>query len=644
MKLLLVQNMVYVPSLGGANKSNRLLLEALSKRGHKCRVVAPSTGIQSGPTSHDQFLTELTDRSIRVLSSSRAMHRCEFKGVEVHAVSNARQLSDHVGTQIHEFDPTWVLVCNDVGGTLLPAAFKASPSRVVYLVHTTSELPFGPAAAFESPQIAALLRKAAGIVTPSRYLKDYIARWGKLEAINPPILFYGTGPFPNLASFDAGSVTMVNPCASKGIDIFLELARRMPNVAFAAIPTWGTTREDRIALEGLPNVSLLAPVDDIDEFLKRSRIVLVPSLWAEAFGRISIEAMLRGIPVLASNVGGLPEAKLGIDYLLPVRPIERYEDRFDEKANPVAIVPQQDIGPWFQALQRLLVDSNHYEQLSDASRVAATDFVSGLKVDEFEHFLETLRPDVQNDEQQQVLRDSEPVTSARGLATELTPGKRALLAARLRANRASKTLNGGIYRGYPDRHQCVFIHIPKTAGSSVATALFDCDSRHVRWTEYHLADPRKFSQYFKFAFVRHPWDRVMSAYTFLQQGGMHQQDRAWATRNLSRYESFEQFVHEWLNEKNVWSWVHFVPQYYWICDDAMECQMDFVGRVEKIEVDFRAIAQRVRPDATLPVNNRNRTDHYSWHYTDAMRDIVARVYADDIRLFDYRFERVESKT
>src|SRR5436190_11630503 len=98
--------------------------------------------------------------------------------------------------------------------------------------------------------------------------------------------------------------------------------------------------------------------------------------------------MLRGIPVLSSNVGGLPEAKLGVPYVLPVRPIERYEERLDDKRLPVPVVPEQDIGPWLEALQGLLSSRAEYERLSLASRAAALKFVGKPKVERFEEFLE----------------------------------------------------------------------------------------------------------------------------------------------------------------------------------------------------------------------------------------------------------------
>src|SRR5205085_11509214 len=134
------------------------------------------------------------------------------------------------------------------------------------------------------------------------------------------------------------------------------------------------------------------PVDDIDEVFAQSRILLMPSLWSEAFGLTAIEAMLRGIPTLASNVGGLPEAKLGVDYVLPVRPIESYRQEFDSRRLPVPIVPEQDVACWLDARQSLVSDRSHYERLSTESRQAAIAHVSGLCVSSVEEFLENLSP------------------------------------------------------------------------------------------------------------------------------------------------------------------------------------------------------------------------------------------------------------
>src|SRR5258708_2253062 len=110
-------------------------------------------------------------------------------------------------------------------------------------------------------------------------------------------------------------------------------------------------------------------------------------------------------------------------------------------------------------------------------------------------------------------------------------GLRTAIPLRLR-QRVADLRGRGIYAGYPNRCRCIFIHIPKPGGSSMAAALFGEASRHVPYFEYEQANPRKFRQFFKFAFVRNPWDRLVSTYWFLRKGGVNEQDRRWAEQNL----------------------------------------------------------------------------------------------------------------
>ena len=196
----------------------------------------------------------------------------------------------------------------------------------------------------------------------------------------------------------------------------------------------------------------------------------------------------------------------------------------------------------------------------------------------------------------------------------------------------------GVYSGYPNAHRCVFIHIPKAAGTSLTRTLFDSPSRHLHYTEYQRTNPRKFQQYFKFTFVRNPYDRLFSAYTFLKKGGLNELDRCWAEQNLTSFPDFESFVHGWVTPENIWSWVHFKPQHWWVCDASFNVKVDFVGRFERMDADVAVVQARLGmlvarlPKINVTIRPRTKEDPY----TAEMRAIVGEVYRNDFELFSYK--------
>lgn len=401
MKILLTATASYAPPRGGATRSNLVWLDHMARIGHACRIVCGPAGPGAEFRHHESIaILPIDDPARRALALRR---------------------------EIHDFAPDWVLVSSeDLAHGLLREAHHCAPGRVVYLAHTPQFYPFGPASWNPDRAAADLVAQSAGIVAIGRHMADYIEReLGRpATVIHPPI--YGPGPFPNLASFDDGLIVMINPCAVKGIPIFLEIAARLPAHEFGVVLGWGTTADDRHDLLRLPNVRILPNARQIDDIFARTRLLLMPSLWYEGFGLIVMEAMLRGIPVISSDAGGLKEAKRGTGYVIPVNMIERYQPAFDEHAMPKPVAPVNDVAPWIAAIEELTSDRAAYDRESAASRKAAAEFVSALDAADLERYLCGLRP---------AAPKTKPVAPT---IESLSPEKRALLLQRLHERRTTR--------------------------------------------------------------------------------------------------------------------------------------------------------------------------------------------------------------
>jgi len=213
-----------------------------------------------------------------------------------------------------------------------------------------------------------------------------------------------------------------------------------------------------------------------------------------------------------------------------------------------------------------------------------------------------------------------------------------------------------------DRYRCIFVHIPKCAGMSVGRSLFgDYGGSHLGIPTYQMIFSKAdFDAYFKFAFVRNPWDRVLSAYRFMdavynryaEEYGTVPRPEEYADASddlrtklstkfeVHGYDDFESFVAGWINPHNLRVHEHFRPQHRFVCSPDGALRLDYVARFETIESDVVKIGERLGIDATLGHDNRTDGDSvdYRDHYTPRMRKIVEEHYARDIELFDYTFD------
>ncbi len=212
---------------------------------------------------------------------------------------------------------------------------------------------------------------------------------------------------------------------------------------------------------------------------------------------------------------------------------------------------------------------------------------------------------------------------------------------RLQQLRTSRN-DGGFSLIESERLECIFIHVPKCAGMSITQSLFgDHGASHMDCRHYQIVySPREFGRFFKFTFVRNPWDRLASAFFFLKAGGLNASDRAFAERHLGPFDDFEVFVTKWVTAKNIHRHVHFQPQMAFLKTVSSEVRLDFIGLFENLDADFDFVCDRLGVNVGLAYVNTTKgrqRDHRAL-YTDQMIKIVEQVYAEDIAALGYTFD------
>lgn len=179
------------------------------------------------------------------------------------------------------------------------------------------------------------------------------------------------------------------------------------------------------------------------------------------------------------------------------------------------------------------------------------------------------------------------------------------------------------------QYRCIFVEIPKTGSTSIRQIVGFPEKPHLNICQIAETLPREtFEGYFKFAFVRNPWDRAVSLYE-RREG-----------RRMKEHMSFAAFI-DWMTLASA-TCIHPLPHRYqldWLISPHGDLLVDFVGRFESLAEDWRTIARRIGAEEGLPHANRHPEPrrHYTEYYTPRTIDIVQRRFAVDIEYFGYRF-------
>jgi len=193
------------------------------------------------------------------------------------------------------------------------------------------------------------------------------------------------------------------------------------------------------------------------------------------------------------------------------------------------------------------------------------------------------------------------------------------------------------YRHYFNKNECIFIHIPKTAGSAVLKALGKKSSfgrEHLPWYVYKRANPQKFDRYFKFAIVRNPLTRTFSAYNYLRQGGNGINDVRTA-QLLSTFNDYDDFLVNGLAKGILRNHPLFIPQSEFVIDETGNLAVDYLGFFENIQNDFSQIAEKLDLSNALEAVNVTRNLGPTETLSEKGVDVIRSLYTQDIEKFRY---------
>ncbi|MEM9449554.1 MAG: glycosyltransferase [Cyanobacteria bacterium P01_E01_bin.6] len=312
-KLLFVSTRPFYPeSSGGAQRSSLFLFKRLQQLGWDIEVMC-GLSIRS-PLFRKVALQSLLKgkKPSRTIKDDQLGYPCWRRMMKF---SQPTDWITWLDQRLNDYQPDTVIGYTSSSCPLLNyAAQKGFPSfyfvRELSSIESGQRIPDQIHAIANSPFTASKAKSASnnqvGVVLPFIDLKHY-----------------------QVANRDRRYITFINPVPEKGVELAIEVARRLPNERFLFVKgkwtRYNRNRQETFLKEAytLPNVDVISHQKDMRSIYKMTDILLVPSQFVETFGRVIVEAQVNRIPVIAAQIGGIPYA-LGDGGIL-VDPIDQAE-------------------------------------------------------------------------------------------------------------------------------------------------------------------------------------------------------------------------------------------------------------------------------------------------------------------------------
>ncbi|MGK5092454.1 sulfotransferase family 2 domain-containing protein [Deltaproteobacteria bacterium TL4] len=213
-------------------------------------------------------------------------------------------------------------------------------------------------------------------------------------------------------------------------------------------------------------------------------------------------------------------------------------------------------------------------------------------------------------------------------------------------------------------HKFIFFHVAKVAGLSIKEALkdyaqepekfkvrrpariingkpnplyemWDAFMTHVKAKEAQKELPEAiFNQFYKFAFVRNPWDWQVSMYHFIIKETNHINHEL--VKSMAGFGDYLKWIVS--TPKNPYAKGATPFQKDMLIDQEGKIIVDFIGRYESLTQDFQKVCQKLQLNSALPFINQSAHRDYKLYYNDETKKMVEEYFKEDIELFGYTFD------
>lgn len=368
-RILFLSEFCLLDRKSGAARSALAMMEALAEAGHDCHAVTLSLFDGSG----EYALPPEADVPVGEVASFFRQGICHSivrtTSTRIHALPTA-EMAGFVGlalAAVSKLEPDLVLTYS--GAPLRPVLRLAQlmGARTVFFIANASW------AEREDAEIHFI----DNFVVPSKVLGAYFCEKKAVAADRVRVVHDIIDPSPPMrdaaelvATRHTRTITMVNPEPAKGGGFFLHLvaaaARRAPDLRFMIVEgRWGRAQWEQSGakIANLPNLHWHPHTQDMHAVYEQSAMLLMPTLVFEASGRVIVEAMQAGLPVLAMDRGGIAEQLDGGGFLFdcPAPLIEK----------PLRAPPSAVINEWLHFIQTLMRDDDIYARAVKLAKAAA---------------------------------------------------------------------------------------------------------------------------------------------------------------------------------------------------------------------------------------------------------------------------------